>query len=128
MIIKLIAINNQNLTEAYTLTGDYKSDYNEICKRSEITPVPLKQRGQTPGLFAGHFIRKRQNCHTIYLFIYVCKESIKMAQYQFIHYNLSSIFSSLNSKLNNSDKLITSITWNRGCRGSAHNIHHKRQI
>jgi len=41
-------VADDNSPEAYSLTGDYKSDYNEICKRSEIAPVPLKQRGQTP--------------------------------------------------------------------------------
>lgn len=39
-----------NSLEAYTLTGDYKVDYNEICKRSEVTPVFLRPRAQTPGI------------------------------------------------------------------------------
>ncbi|KAL5258133.1 hypothetical protein ACHWQZ_G012927 [Mnemiopsis leidyi] len=41
-------VADDNSPEAYTLTGDYRADYNEICKRSEMEPVLLRQRAQNP--------------------------------------------------------------------------------
>ena len=31
--------------EAYTLTGDFTADLNEIFKRSAVEPIPVRQRG-----------------------------------------------------------------------------------
>ena len=35
--------------EAYTLTGDFTADLNEIFKRSAVDPIPVRQRGVVIG-------------------------------------------------------------------------------